>query len=216
MRLLSSILLFVLFNGFTFVKGRVLSSHQLAVGEWNVTLRGGWLFDPTNIFPNTPGIKLKRRPWGSTLDCTCSLCDDGTFCLKPLNKENSNEPLMIRGEWEILSNPYCITDRFYDQITMKSYPRKEISLAGGKTLRSLQFSFHCRMWGRYSKGTIRTRRGRMTHGTLVAATLPSKEDGTILLPWWKRFRPISASFSAFRNSYEPSQEGWADKTYFGY
>ena len=224
MRYITIFLLFVLVNCYL-VRGRVLSSHQLAVGEWNVTLRGGLLFDPHQIFPvqtrfpeQQPTVKqlnIKRRPWGSSIDCTCSLCDDGTFCLTPLSDDNSSH-LPLRGEWEILSNPYCITDRFYDQVSMRSYPRQEIELNGGKVLSSLEMTFHCRMWGRYSKGTIKSRRGKMTHGTMAILSSSNSENASSNKPWWRRNRPILASFSAFRNSHEPTHEGLQDKVYFGY
>jgi hypothetical protein len=197
----------------TCTDGRVLSSQQLAVGEWNVTLRGGWLFDPSSIFPTeTPSSSSqreqrfpKRRPWGSSLDCTCSLCDDGTFYLTPM--ETSSHKLALRGRWKIFSNPYCITDRFYDQLSMHSYPRQQIQQ--GISFDTMEVSLHCRLWGRYSRKD-KPRRGRLTHGSL-AITHSSKR------PWWKLpNRSVLASFSAFRSSRESIKEGWEDKKYFGY
>lgn len=194
---------------------RVLSSEQLAVGEWNVTIRSGWLFDPSSIFPmitSSPSsfekqepIFPKRRPWGSSVDCTCSICDDGTFYLTPVDAPS--DILALRGRWKVLSNPYCITDRFYDQLTMHSYPRERTKQGIG--VDTMEFCLNCRLWGRYSRQD-KVRRGRLTHGSLTISR--SSKSSRSKLP----NRSLLASFSAFRSSRESTKAGWEDKEYFGY
>eukprot|EP00980_Cylindrotheca_fusiformis_P023606 scaffold10671_cov131-Cylindrotheca_fusiformis.AAC.4 len=199
------------------VHARVLSSEQLVVGEWNVTLRGGWHFDPSSIFPTEKAPSssrvqqedkvVKRRFWGSKIDCTCSICDDGTFYLTPLVPAPSSKPLALRGRWKVLSNPYCITDRFYDQVAMHSYPRQLVK--EGEILDEMKFSLTCRLWGRYSREGKR-RRGRLTHGSLCVSHESKKSR------WKLPTRPVLASFSASQFSREPIKEGWEDKAFFGY
>jgi hypothetical protein len=226
---------FLCFGGLTtLVQARVWNSHQLAVGEWDITFRGGWLFDPSTIFPTTvkhnsnsrttSSLVAKRRPWGSSLDCSLSICPDGTFVLKPKNAPQlkNNNRLPLSGQWKVLSSPYCITDRFYDQLSLASYPRVEESVENINShhvvpLRSVELDLSCRMWGKYHSsggGLFRRRRGRMTHGTLVCKEqqLLTKKQRK----WFIAGRPIVASFSALRSSNDPVHEGWEDQAYFGY
>ena len=93
-----------------------IDGFDLAVGEWDITLRGGGLnlnLDATNIFPLAeqprsldptklffkskapPPLPLKRRPWGNELDCTLVISADGTFEINPQcqksNKSNNSK-----------------------------------------------------------------------------------------------------------------------------
>jgi hypothetical protein len=146
------------------------------------------------------------------LDCSLSVCPDGTFVLTPLQKTVNRLPLS--GQWKLLTNPYCITDRFYDKLVLQSYPRVEAS-RNNTPLQSVELDLSCRMWGKYSNGGLfRGWRptGRMTHGTLVCKkSIPNQKA-----PRWRMGRPILASFSALRSSHEPTRDGWEDEKYFGY
>lgn len=209
-------------------EAKIWNAHELAVGEWDVTLRGGWLFDPSKIFPRKSFRKIgdlsfRRRLWGTSMDCSLSLCQDGTFVLSPGKTSSAPElvrggstrniapritgRLDMRGNWKVLANPYCITDRFYDQLTLRSYPRAVVRSASWPSP-SGTMNLCCRVWGRHNQSDTIGRSGRMTHGTLV----------------WKENKPkrvfpsrrIVASFSARRSSNEPSQGGWEDEVFFGY
>jgi hypothetical protein len=180
-----------------------------------VTLQGGWFFDPSRIFPQTSTLQkstsmlsARQRPWGSVLDCTLSICQDGTFVLSPTNKDSLDRRLALRGQWKILSNPYCVTDRFYDQLTLESYPRIEVQ--NEVPLRSVQLSLSGRMWGRYAKSRRRMN-GRITHGAMIC-----KQQGIAKKQFFRIGRPIWASFSACRSSRVPAVEGRDDKRFFGY
>ena len=147
------------------------------------------------------------------MHCCLSLCQDGTFVLTPaatesLSSSSSSKQaptrLALQGQWNVLSNPYCITDRFYDQLQLKSYlratKRGSARSAGGR------IHLSCRVWGRFAKSKTIGRKGCMTHGTLVW-----KDDNISSRP-----RRIVASFSAKRKANEPSHQGWEDQAYFGY
>ena len=265
----------------SFVAARPLNSIQLATGEWDVLIRGGFWMDASRIFPSVYNSQVppssfarrtqkskskideisvpfvKRRLWGASLDCILSLAPDGTFVLTPkrmettADDEDDHSPsngrkegisvknsmltkggkrtkttttttttgvLDLRGSWNVLANPYCVTDRLYDQVSLTSYPRQKIGTRKGNrttaatateesVLRTIHLTMNCRMWGRHNRQS--RQRYRMTHGTLVCR----KHD----VPWWKQLhRPVLASFSAVRSSNKPKHEGWIDKEHFGY
>lgn len=203
------------FFGASLTTAQVLGSHQLAAGEWKVTLRGR--FDPTSIFPTTEShlpseIDARRGLLGTkVMDCTCSVSDDGTFCLRP--EQSNNNHLAVRGRWNVLSNPYCVTDRFYDQLTLQSYPRQHIVKGNDKEDMVIDSTtavkVHARLWGRYSRN--RPGRGKLSHGSLIVSAEESSEHKR------RRWRPKpSISFSAVRSSSQSSKEDWEDKEYFGY
>jgi len=230
---------------------RPLNSIQLASGEWDVSIRGGFWMDPSRIFPSVSQRSIyemvplvKRRLWGTTLDCILSLAPDGTFVFAPKKmikysssrneeeeistnddmstirkKSKATGVMYLRGCWNVLANPYCLTDRRYDQVSLTSYSRQRIIPATidnteEHVLQTIQMTMNCRLWGRHGRKRreIKGRPtccGKMTHGTLVW-----REHG---VPWWKYFyRPVLGSFSAVRSSKEPKHEGWLDKEYFGY
>jgi hypothetical protein len=226
------------FTCFTSACSKVWNAHELIIGEWDLVLKGGWLFSPHRIFPkcssttNGEGkhLNVHRRPWGSSLDCSLSLCPDGTFVLKP--KENSSHDqesgrLEMRGHWDVLANPYCITDRFYDQLQLRSLPRAtqaSATVAAAADTKSqsegaagsvVVVDLSCRVWGRHVKSETMGRKGWMTHGTLLwkdggwtnvtSSSLSSSPS-----------RRVLASFSAKRTHREPSQLGFVDEKVFGY
>ncbi len=197
-------------------QAKIWNAQELAIGEWDVTLKGGWFFDPSSIFPKqsmreVDHLPIQRQLWGSTLVCSLSLCQDGTFVLTPRTCTGTriSRRLGVRGQWNVLSNPYCITDRFYDQLKLKSYPRATLVNKNMRGIpRSGSWDLSCRVWGRHTKSQHVGRTGRMTHGSLVW------KDGN------KRslFRPrrVVASFSAKRAGHQPHHEGWEDQEFFGY
>ena len=85
------------------VAGSPANSIQLATGEWDVKIGGGFWMDASRIFPpvtspnsakritqskgksnfSTTKPFVKRRPWGASMDCILSLASDGTFVLTP-------------------------------------------------------------------------------------------------------------------------------------
>jgi hypothetical protein len=152
-----------------------------------------------------------------------SICEDGTFVLQPTQikiKDHHRRLLLpVRGQWNVLENPYCITDRFYDQLTLKSYPRVETTARSRLPLQSLNLDFSCRLVGKHAKSELVGRKGRMTHGTLVwkqhkqHQQQHNKRWHFNVLP---KPKPVVASFSAKRSAQDPEHEGWEDQEYFGY
>jgi hypothetical protein len=101
------------------------------------------------------------------------------------HSDGKNEALAflpIRGRWNVLSNPYCATDRFYDDLHLSSYPRAQkriennymrkikdskvieesskttTTAADDNTLPTLlkrvHLHFHCRLYGHYTDGGL--------------------------------------------------------------
>jgi len=74
---------------------------------------------------------LKRIPAESNeVKCILSIEQNGDFTLTPkINEISSMMPPMwatLRGQWNIESTCYCVTDRHYDDLTLQSYPRARI------------------------------------------------------------------------------------------
>lgn len=78
----------------------------------------------------------------------------------------------LRGEWFLTPNPYCVTDRHYDELLLVSEPRIR---RGSSTVEKARVELRCQVWGRYGAGAVRRKlgmkhgrvRGRMTHGSIV-------------------------------------------------
>lgn len=65
-------------------------------------------------------------------DCRLTIYPNGTFCFQPIDNyypamvitTNFDQTcLPIHGQWKVRTNPYCVTDRFYDVLELTSYPR---------------------------------------------------------------------------------------------
>lgn len=77
----------------------------------------------------------------------------------------------LRGEWFLTPNPYCVTDRHYDELLLVSEPR----IRRSSTVEKARVELRCQVWGRYGAGAVRRKlgikhgrvRGRMTHGSIV-------------------------------------------------
>lgn len=205
---------------------RVLDASETCVGDWDLNLKCGKKFFSSILFPSLrlDGVDANKplsRPhtiFGLSQDfpCRLSIFPNGTFALRPsarcppsrsLNMQqdhsqtdNNNNILLLRGRWQVEANPYCVTDRFHDNLHLKSYPRRLVKKTGGRKKRDperdtllwqkgVSLSLHCRICGRYATPGIwkrtallpskRTRnketRARMTHGLL----LWGKNDGEV-------------------------------------
>jgi hypothetical protein len=66
-------------------------------------------------------------------ECKLSLFSNGTFEIVPPRVDDetsssssslsSSNLLAVHGKWKVQRNPYCVTDRFFDQVRLESYPR---------------------------------------------------------------------------------------------
>ena len=90
--------------------------------------------------------RSKPHAYSRNIPCCLSLYANGTFGLTgrstsncdnitPSMRQQNQQPLkkslsllLIRGKWKLLTNPYCVTDRFYDQIVLESFPRVQKEL----------------------------------------------------------------------------------------
>lgn len=126
--------------------GVVAPSRRRSRGSASATtLSGiGALFPPRRSIVNSRGGRgsergeVQRKRW---YRCRLAVFPNQTFALRPEEEEDAGtceerdsiqEPpgvdadprlLPVRGRWSVLSNPYCVTDRFYDNLRLESYPR---------------------------------------------------------------------------------------------
>jgi hypothetical protein len=188
-------------------QAHLLNGYDMAIGKWTLkmTRRDRWAILDEILFPPvqnqggeeegvvTVGRARKRK---STLSCSLALEPDGTFVLSPLPGDLPDR-LPIRGEWFLKSNPYCVTDRQYDELYLVSYPRV-------KQIQSFDrqyavFELRCRLWGRYGMKTIRDAvgynhgrtMGRLTHGTMLLVRREhygdiDLSDTQFHVPRWRR------------------------------
>jgi len=233
-------IVFILFND-NVAESRLLSSTEQALGRWLVTInkKDPTLFD-SMIFPNQSVSEspsdtcssngynvlstLQMKKEYSSLQCILSVEKNGEFILRPLipsnNPTNLNlneemtDPIPLRGQWNLESTCYCVTDRHYDNFSMIAFPRARL----WKQRRSINFStkesitaleranieLRCKIWGRYGSQVVRQLlgyrqnrgRSRMTHGTILGVRSGSRS--ILSSPkwfWWKR-RIILGTFSA--------------------
>ena len=89
---------------------------------------------------------------------------------------NSFNHQPLRGEWYLSPNPYCVTDRQYDTLTLLSEPRmRRVNSSESTMIEKATVELRCKVWGRYGVGAIREKigcrhgrgMGRMTHGTVM-------------------------------------------------
>jgi hypothetical protein len=229
---------------------RPLNAIMCAVGEWQLELRGPCWMDVSKIFPpkDYTGINdtsvhtttmIRRRPWGASLPCSLSMAEDGTFVLQPkmsvvtakdTNAKSSadnyhDQILTLRGQWKLYKNPYCVTDRAFDELSLKSYPRTKVAMpnpnrkavhqsgdtsAKGRMnvmeITTVDFSFYCRLWGLYDRQRLKSRR-----------IIPSKIDcsmssfspygrmthGTVVLSRRQQHQQHNRLWNTFLNHYRP-------------
>ena len=162
-----------------------LSAYEQALGDWHLKIKtiGGKLGGEQISQVIFPSSSVAKR----ALDCRLSLFQNGTFTLAP--EPNGGMPL--NGRWELGRNPYCPTDRFYDDLLLESYPRVLKRTGEEEVLQRVGFQLKCRIYGRYSGHERRL--GRMNHGMLLRKDQLSDPPRT-LLGWWKQ-RRVCASFT---------------------
>lgn len=181
-----------------------IDSHDLLIGDWDTTLRCsnsrfGEVFPPR---VSAVLSKEEQRRWGTprNFHCRLSLHPNGTFGLEPSGTATS-QLLSVHGRWTLETNPYCVTDRFYDDLILDSYPRVQKKREGDEetVVRKLRLNFKCRLSGHFTGDRLRFQdrdhfaRGKMSHGVLIL----QRDDDESKKPWWYRPR-IAGSFSARR------------------
>jgi hypothetical protein len=162
-----------------------LTALEQALGDWDLmikTTRSNLYGEPVAkaIFPSSS--VTKRR-----LPCRLTLFPNGNFTIVPEGKDG----MPINGRWELGRNPYCLTDRFYDDLLLESYPRSLKRSGDGEVLKRVSFQFKCRIYGRYCGHERRL--GRINHGILLRKDQLGSVPRT-LFGWWKQ-RPVCASFT---------------------
>jgi hypothetical protein len=227
---------------------RPLNAVQLAVGTWDVTIRSVGLFGDieSRIFPHSTmqsakdlGRRKNQKNNRGNMRCYLSIAEDGTFVLKRRDDPSDSfrasfrhPTLPMRGRWKVMPNPHCVTDRFYDEISLESYPRQQI---GRKCiLQTVKMTFHGYLWGKNGMGKggkksfialpvdnseyDRRPYGRLTHGTLawIESVSPNEDMNRGAQRFWNSWlrrthRPILASISGERISTEPIHEPWCDQ-----
>jgi len=209
---------------------RLIDGYEQVVQNWDVCLncRDG---EANILFPLSKesmekGVKTESDSSSSkiglwrrkSLKCHLALFPNGTFSLKPKDRmamDLSDDeqavscPYMpLRGEWSLRPNPYCITDRHFDELELESYPRVQKRVCKIQSdqegtveqlMQEVRIKLACHVSGRYGTAAIRNvcgyphgkRMGRLTRGTLLWNVIESPLEK---LPWWKR-RRVQATFS---------------------
>ena len=211
-------------------EARLLSAFEMAIGKWEVTIHSRDLeewFDSI-LFPPDPKMAISTGPprpprmTAGPMKCSLVIDADGTFTLippqgnpvapksEPLHKDICTESSphsqrqSARGEWFLRQNPYCVTDRQYDELHLVTYPRV-------KQIKSIQeqyafFDIRCKLWGRYGMKSVRKilrlghgrSMGRLTHGTVLLIRRESRCDLDLRntryhIPFWRK-RIICGTF----------------------
>jgi hypothetical protein len=210
-------------------------ASQLAIGEWEIDLKCNRDTYESVLFPHqqatAPSTLVPRLTWDMARQYPLRLCvfSDGTFRLEPrgsgaeLLRHHKDTTYLssIQGKWQAQPNPYCATDRFYDELVFCSHSRVERQLLTGglfwrstnkrnqaTVLKKIQFRLNCRLHGQYwsSGGALASFivpannkeqkyiKGKMTHGVLVADHLDGADKPA---QWWRR-RVVSGSFAGRR------------------
>ena len=217
-----------------------IDSVDLLVGDWNTTLRCGDSWFASTLFPPRESQSVERIPqsrkgWerNRNFQCSLSLYPNGTFGLHPqvartagADSATGGQILPVHGKWTLHPNPYCVTDRFYDQVVLHSFPRVQKKVVDGQAeeiLQSLSLDIQCRLTGHFSHGRLVRRfwgrdprcfaRGKLSHGVVVLnqALATDQKIGA---------RPrIAATFAASRNIPSRSNLGSYsdnDESLYGY
>ena len=197
-----------------------IDSLELLVGDWNTTIRCGSLRFASELFPPRVSLTDEAVPharigWERPrkFHCNLSLYPNGTFGLYPHETideiasagADDGQSLLVRGRWILHPNPYCVTDRFYDQVVLHSYPRIKKKVVDGREeeiLQSLRLDIQCRLTGHFSHGRLLPvwgrlprvfARAKLSHGVVVLNQEFSNQETS-------RARPrIAATFAATRN-----------------
>lgn len=195
---------------FTWCRAGKIDSNDLLIGDWDTVIRCT-KSRFVDLFPERqsvgteeqPLMKWNRRP--RDFRCQFSLYTNGTFGLRPVcdggDPATPSSVLLVNGRWSLLSNPYCVTDRFYDDLTLESYPRIKKTWQGtnATVVQRSVIKLKCRLSGHFTGDRLRFReqdqfaRGRLSHGSIVVLHDDRKRNQI----WWRQPR-IAASFSAKR------------------
>lgn len=183
---------------FDIAVSQLLSAYDQAYGTWRATLRKGffrrhWLLESSSdndgdlqlLFPELTGVTTNatsqaadriRQPV-SSVTCDLSLERNGRFCMELSDETGSNEAHSpLQGEYYLTPNPYCVTDRWYDELLLESSPRmRRLYLDDCTIMERATVQMRCRILGRYGSGSVRSImglehgrcRGRMTHGVIL-------------------------------------------------
>ena len=137
-------------------------------------------------------VPLNHKPVRS-INCILNLQRNGKFTIH-LDDENddatenncSNNYQPLHGEWFLTPNPYCVTDRHYDEITLISEPKiRRVYLPKSTVVEKATVEMRCKLWGRYSAGAVRRKlgwkhgrsRSRMTHGNVLTVKETFHDNG---------------------------------------
>jgi len=128
-----------------------------------------------------------------SINCILNLQRNGKFTIhlddqhdNTDTKKCSNNYQPLHGEWFLTPNPYCVTDRHYDEITLISEPRiRRVYLPTTTVVEKATVELRCKLWGRYSAGAVRRKlgwkhgrsRSRMTHGNVLTVKETFNDNG---------------------------------------
>ena len=110
----------------------------------------------------------------------------------------------LRGEWYLTPNPYCVTDRYYDTLTLVAEPRiRRAQLPDGIITEKARIELRCKLWGRYGVGAVRNKlgfrhgreMGRINHGTVLVVREYVNENSLGDIAKKSLNREIIASFT---------------------
>ena len=122
------------------------------------------------------------------------------------DEPKNHDPVILRGTWSLRPNPYCVTDRFFDELSLVTNAKTRMVRPSGRRIRDKQWKekvkleLHCKVRGRYSSDSVKQRLGarpgramsRLTQGTVM---LLREGKG---VPMWQQ-RVVIASFQARTN-----------------
>jgi hypothetical protein len=166
---------------------------QAAAATTTTTTKTGTTSTISNPIITTQGVPYRNNKWLNPLQrhrvipCRLSLYANGTFGMKDhqasSNIQSPSPSLLIRGKWTLKTNPYCVTDRFYDDIVLESFPRVQKeqqhivvpndahpnhdntnysakdtlsqSVSVMRPIRKVRLKLHCRLQGHFSGGNRR-------------------------------------------------------------
>lgn len=208
---------------------RTLESTELLVGDWDVAIhcktKHHDIFHPLRsteasltIAPRNKKLfplmaSRNFRPRHRELSCRLSMFSNRTFELRPVPSLTNaglgeDEVLAVHGKWSVQSNPYCATDRFYDDVHLVSYPRVQKQCTGengeestSRVLQRIEFNMHCRLYGHFTDGGLLRKlvgpekyyRGKMKQGRIIRNRQVPTMSGARKLS-----RHVIASFSGRR------------------
>ena len=86
--------------------------------------------------------------------------------------------IQTNGRWKVRQNPYCVTDRHYDEILFSVSPSSSQDLNKNEKSLYSRMDFRCKLWGRFgshhAKGMFKP--GRMTHGRITGTLRSTKQQ----------------------------------------